>query len=71
MEKTEILAKIKAAKSAEEIVKIAKADGVEIAIKEAQKIFGDVNKTGELSEDELDNVAGGSHLVIEGENKKK
>lgn len=64
MEKTELMAKIKAAKSADEIVEIAKADGVKIALKEARKIFDEANKTGELSDDELDNVAGGKMLGV-------
>ena len=51
-------ASLKEAKTQEELVKVLKAAGFEVSMDE-------VGKTGELSEDELDSVSGGtsqSHL---------
>ena len=55
----ELLEKAKTAKSAEELLEMAKAENIEISAEEAAKAFAELNKTGELSDDELDNVAGG------------
>ena len=55
----EMLEKAKTAKSAEELLEMAKAENIEISAEEAAKAFAELNKTGELSDDELDNVAGG------------
>ena len=55
----EMLEKAKTAKSAEELLAMAKAEKVELTEEEAAKAFAELNKTGELSDEELDNVAGG------------
>ena len=55
----ELLEKAKAAKSAEELLAMAKAESVELTEKQAEKAFAEFNKTGEISDEELDNVAGG------------
>ena len=55
----EILEKAKTAKSAEELLAMAKAEKVELTEEEAVKAFAELNKTGELSDEELDNVSGG------------
>ena len=55
----ELLEKAKTAKSAEELLEMAKAENIEISAEEAAKAFAELNKTGELSDEELDNVAGG------------
>ena len=55
----ELLEKAKAAKSAEELLALAKAEKVELTEEEAAKAFEELNKNGELSDEELDNVAGG------------
>ena len=55
----ELLEKAKTAKSAEELLEMAKAEKVELTEEEAAKAFEELNKTGELSDEELDNVAGG------------
>ncbi len=55
----ELLEKAKAAKSAEELAETAKAENVELTKEEAEKVFADLHKTGELSDEELDNVSGG------------
>ena len=55
----ELLQKAKVAKSAEELMTLAKENGVELTKEEAQEYFAQLNKSGELSDEELDNVAGG------------
>ena len=55
----ELFEKAKTAKSAEELLAMAKAENIEISAEEAAKAFAELNKTGELSDEELDNVAGG------------
>ena len=57
----EMLEKAKAAKTAEELYEIAKANGVEMTADEAATYFAQLNpKSGELDDDDLDNVAGGA-----------
>lgn len=55
----ELLEKAKTAKSAEELLAMAKAEKVELTEEEAAKAFAELHKMGELSDAELDNVAGG------------
>ena len=55
----ELLEKAKTAKSAEELLEMAKTEKIELTAEEAAKAFAELNKTGELSDEELDNVAGG------------
>ena len=55
----ELLEKAKTAKSAEELLEMAKTEKIEMTEEEAAKAFAELNKTGELSDEELDNVAGG------------
>ena len=56
----EMIGKAKAAKSAEELLEIAKTNNVEMTADEAATCFAQLNpKSGELDDDELDNVAGG------------
>ena len=55
----EMIEKAKAAKSAEELLELAKANGVEMTADEAATYFAQLNpKSGELDEDDLDAVAG-------------
>ena len=57
---TEMIEKAKAAKSAEELIALAKDNGVEMTADEAATYFAQLNpKSGELNDDELDAVAGG------------
>ena len=57
----EILAKAKAAKTPEELLAIAQENGVDMDAESAQAYFEQLHKpTGEISDDELDNVAGGA-----------
>lgn len=55
----EMIEKAKAAKSAEELRKLAKAEGMELSAEEANAAFARLSKIGELSDEELDNVVGG------------
>ena len=55
----EIIEKVKTAKSAEELLAMAKAENIELTAEEVAKAFEELNKNGELSDEELDNVAGG------------
>lgn len=56
---TELMEKVKQAGSTEELLALAKENKVEMSAEKAEELFGRFNKTGELSDDELDNVAGG------------
>ena len=57
----ELLTRAKAAKTAEELLTLAKENGIEMTAEEAQKIFAQLHsQSGELSDDELDNVSGGA-----------
>lgn len=55
----ELFEKAKEAKSAEELMSLAKENGVELTKEETEAYFAQLNKSGELSDEELDNVAGG------------
>lgn len=55
----ELLEKARSAKTAEELLELSKAEGVELTAEEAEKAFADLHKSGELSDEELDNVTGG------------
>ena len=57
----EMIEKAKAAKSVEELLEIAKANNIEMTADEAATYFAQLNpKSGELNDDDLDNVAGGA-----------
>ena len=55
----EMIEKAKTAKSAEELLEMAKTEKIELTEEEAVKAFAELHKMGELSDEELDNVAGG------------
>ena len=59
MDQKELLEQAKEAKSAEELMSLAKENGMELTKQEAEAYFAQLNKSGELSDEELDNVAGG------------
>lgn len=68
----ELLEKAKQAKSAEELLTLAKENDIELTEENAKAYFEQLNPpTGELSDAELDNIAGGgcnsedSHLNTE------
>ena len=55
----ELLEKAKQAKTAEELLELAKTENINFTAEEAAKAFAELNKSGELSDEELDNVSGG------------
>ena len=55
----ELIEKAKTAKTAEELLAMAKAENIEMTAEQAAKAFAELNKTGELSDEELENAAGG------------
>ena len=59
MNKEELIAKLKEAKSADEILALAKESGIELDEEKAKELFSQLNASGELSDDDLDKVAGG------------
>ena len=56
----EMIDKAKAAKSAEELLEIAKANGVELTAEEAKTYFEQLHVNSAVSDDDLDTVAGGA-----------
>ena len=61
----EMIEKAKAAKSAEELLEVAKANGVEMTADEAATYFAQLNpQSGELDDDDLDGVSGGLVQLI-------
>jgi predicted ribosomally synthesized peptide with nif11-like leader len=56
----ELIAKAKEAKSAEQLLEIAKENGVELTEEEAKTYFAQLGASGAVSDDDLDAVAGGS-----------
>ena len=55
----EMLEKAKTAKSAEELLAMAKIENIELSAEQAAKALAQLNRNGEQSDEELDNVAGG------------
>ena len=55
----ELILKAKNAEKAEELLALAKESGVELTKESAQAYFEQIHKSGELADDELDNVSGG------------
>lgn len=55
----ELIEKASAAASAEDLLEIAKADGIELSAEEAEQYFEFLHSSGSLSEEELERVAGG------------
>ncbi len=61
MNNQEMLAKARKAKTQEELLAIAQENGVDMDAESAQAYFEQLHQpTGEISDDELDNVAGGA-----------
>ena len=61
---SELIAKAKAAKSAEELLALAKENNVELTEEEAKTYFEQLNANGTVSDDELGAVAGGGFLGL-------
>ena len=64
---SKLLEKAKEAKSAEDLIALANENGAVLTAEEAKTYFAQLNaKTGELSDDELDNVSGGGCYAADG-----
>ena len=63
----ELIVKAKVAKSAQELLELAKANNVELTEEEAKTYFEQLNANGAVSDDELDVVAGGLGCPNDGE----
>ena len=50
----DLLEKAKTAKTAEELLAMAKAENIELSAEQAAKAFAELNKTGELSDEDGD-----------------
>ena len=62
----EMIEKAKSAKNAEELLAMAKANGVDMTKEEAETCFAQLNpQSAALDDDLLDGVAGGTGVVIE------
>ena len=59
--KNELIEKVKDVKSAEELLALAKANGIELTGEEAEKLFNSLGN--ELSDEALDGVSGGSSFL--------
>ena len=59
MDYKELFEKAKEAKSAEELIVLAKENGAELTEEEAADYFTQLHQSGELSDEELDHVSGG------------
>ncbi len=57
---TELFQKAKACKSPDEILALAKENGVEMTVEEAAEKYAALHNEGELSDSELEGAAGGS-----------
>ena len=55
----ELIEKAKTAKTAEELLEMAKEESIEMSAEQAAEYFVTIHASGELSDEELDNVAGG------------
>ena len=55
----ELFEKAKQAKTAEELLELAKAENIELTEEQAKEYFATIHASGELSDEELDNVSGG------------
>ena len=57
----ELLEKLQTAKSAEELVEMAKAQGKELPADKAGELFAKLNAKEELSDEDVEKIAGGSN----------
>ena len=56
---SELIAKAKEAKSAEELLAMAKENDIEITGEQAKEYYDRLHASGELADDELDSISGG------------
>ena len=58
----ELMNKAKQAASTEELLELARSENIELTEEKAEKLFAELHAEGELSDTELDAVAGGGEL---------
>ncbi len=56
----ELIEKAKECKSADELLALAKENGIEMTAEEAEKRYAQLSGDGEISDEELENTSGGS-----------
>ena len=66
----ELIAKAKAAKSAEELLELAKANNVVLSETEAKTYWAQLSASGTVSDEELDAVVGGGSCPNNGEEEE-
>ena len=66
----ELIAKAKAAKSAEELLELAKANNVDLTETEAKTYWSQLSANGTVSDEELDAVVGGGSCPDNGEEEE-
>lgn len=59
----ELIEKAKTAKSAEKLLEMAKEENIGLTEEQAAQAYAELHKTGELSDEELNNVAGGCYPI--------
>ena len=59
MDKKELIAKAKEAKSAEELLSLARENNIELTEEQAKECYDRLHSSGELTDDDLEKVAGG------------
>ena len=64
MDKKELLEKAKQANSPEELLALAKENDVELTEEQSKELFDKLKSGSELSDDELEAIAGGAPLFI-------
>ena len=64
MENRELIKKARAAKSAKELLELARANSVELTEAEAESYFSQLHQSGELSDEELSAVSGGGCQAV-------
>ncbi len=64
MANEEIIKTLKAAKSAGELIELAKENGNNLALEDAEKLFSKINaRSGEISDEEIEGAAGGIEIL--------
>ena len=63
----ELIEKAKQAQSAEKLIALAKENGTELSEDKAKEYFERLNNSGELSDEELNSVAGGCKGFSDGD----
>lgn len=60
----ELILKLNEAKDTDELISLAKVNGIELAEKSAEKLFAKLNENGELNDEVLADIAGGTAIGL-------